>query len=117
MVLLREPTALNAELVQEEEAEAKAEAEAERPPTITMFTDGSRLEDGATGYAEEWRSSESWESIKTHVGYNPEAYGAECAALALAQERATKVEQTPERVTIITDAQATIRQMGRPGKP
>ena len=46
-VLLEELETLDAELWQEEEAEARAEAERARPE-LTMFTDGSRLENGAT---------------------------------------------------------------------
>jgi len=41
---------LDAKLLQEGEAEAKAEAERQRPG-LTMFTDGSRQDNGATGYA------------------------------------------------------------------
>jgi len=67
--------------VQDEEAVAKAEAE-KRQPWLTMFTDGSRLNGGAAGYAVAWRNGESWEGIKTHMGYSQEAYDAECAALA-----------------------------------
>ena len=49
--------------------------------------------------------------IKTHMGYNQEAYDAECAALAVALESASRRQMTPERVTIFTDAQAAIRRM------
>jgi ribonuclease HI len=45
------------------------------------------------------------------MGYNQEAYDAECAALARALEEATKRQTIPERVTIFTDAQAAIRRM------
>jgi len=69
---LEEPETLDAELVQEEEAEARAEAEKARPG-LTMVTDGSRLDDGATGYAVVWRKGQSWAGIKTHMGYNQEA--------------------------------------------
>jgi len=44
------------------------------------------------------------------MGYNQEAYDAECAALARALESATK-GYVPEWVTIFTDAQAAIRRM------
>ena len=50
IVLLEEPETVDAELLQEEETEAKAEAEKARPG-LTMSTDGSRLDDGAAGYA------------------------------------------------------------------
>jgi len=48
-VLLEEAEAFDVELLQEEEAETKAEVERTQPG-LTMFTDGSRMEDGATGY-------------------------------------------------------------------
>jgi ribonuclease HI len=43
------------------------------------------------------------------MGYNQEAYDAECAALARALETAARRQTTPEKVTIFTDAQAAIR--------
>jgi len=52
-VLREEPETLDTELLQEEEAEAKAVAEKERPG-LTMFTDGSQLDNGAAGYAVVW---------------------------------------------------------------
>jgi len=105
-----EPETLDAELRQEEEAEARAEAERARPG-LTMFTDGSRLENGATGYAAVWRRGRTWAGAKVHMGSNQEAYDAECAALARALEEASKRNTIPERVTIFTDAQAAIRRM------
>ena len=45
------------------------------------------------------------------MGYNQEAYDAECAALTRALETATRRETAPERATIFTDAQAAIRRM------
>jgi hypothetical protein len=53
-VLLEEPEALDAETIQKDEKTAKAEVERSRPG-ITIFTDGSRLDDGATGYAVAWQ--------------------------------------------------------------
>jgi len=116
-VLLEEPKPLDAELLREE-AEAKAEAEKARPG-LTMFTDGSRLDDGAAGYAVVWKNDQSWVGIKTHMGYNQEVYDAECAALARALEPASRRQTTPERVAIFTDAQAAISGMAseEPGRP
>ena len=93
-VLREEPETLDAELLQEEEAEAKVAAEKERPG-LTMFTDGSRLDDGAAGYAVAWKNGQSWKGIKTHMGFNQEAYDAECAALARALEAAQRRPTTP----------------------
>jgi ribonuclease HI len=109
-VLLEEPEALDARTIQEDEKAAKAEAERVRPG-ITMFTDGSRLDSGATGCAVTWQNGQSWVGIKNHMGYNQEAYDAECAALARALEEAAKRQTVPERVTIFTDAQAAIRRI------
>jgi len=51
------------------------------------------------------------------MGYNREAYDAECTALARALETASRRQTTPERVPIFTDAQAAIRRMAseKPG--
>jgi ribonuclease HI len=109
-ILLEEPEALDAETISEDEKAAKAEAERTRPG-LTMFTDGSRLENGKVGYAVVWQNGRSWVGIKNHMGDNQEAYDAECAALARALEEATRRQTVPERVTIFTDAQAAIRRM------
>jgi len=42
------------------------------------------------------------------MGYNQEAFDAECATLARALELAARRRTTPEAVTISTDAQATM---------
>jgi hypothetical protein len=68
-----------------------------------MFTDGSRLDDGATGYAVAWQEGQSWVGVRNHMGYNQEAYEAECAALASALEEVAKRRMVPERVTIFSD--------------
>jgi len=113
-VLLEEPETLDAELLQDEEAEAGAEAEKTRSG-LTVFTDGSRLDDGAAGYAVVWKNGSTWKGIKTHMGYNQEAYVAECAALARTLESASKRNSIPERVTIFSDAQAAIGRMASDG--
>jgi len=109
-LLLEEPETLDAELQQEEEAEAMAEAERARPG-LTMFTDGSRLDNGETGFSVVWKRGLTWAGVKGHMGGNQEAYDAECAALARALEEASRRNTTPERVTIFTDAKAAIRRM------
>jgi len=104
------PEALDATTVVEEESIAKAEAEKPRRG-LTMFTDGSRLDSGAAGYAVAWRKGANWVGIKAHMGYNQEAYDAECAALSRGLKEAKLRQPTPEAVTIFTDAQAAIRRM------
>jgi len=107
-VLLEEPGTLD--MIQEERGEAKREAEEARPGLV-MFTDGSRTESGAAGYAVAWKNGLSWKGIKTHMGYNQEAFDVECATIARALESASRRNTIPDRVTIFTDAQAAIRRM------
>ena len=106
-MLLEEPESYDAELIQEEREEANKEAEKERPGLV-MFTDGSRLENEAARYAVAWKSGQTWEGIKTHMGFNQETYDAECAALACALKTAAEIAPTPSHVTIFTDAEAAI---------
>jgi len=74
-----------------------------------MFTDGSKLDSGATGYSVVWKRGLTWVGVKVHMGSNQEAYDAECAALAHALEVVARRNTAPERVTIFSDAQAAIR--------
>ena len=69
---------------------------------------GSTAGNRVCGGPEEQRR---WASIKTHMGYNQEAYDAECAALARALEMAGRRQTVPGKVTIFTDAQAAVRRM------
>lgn len=74
-MILEEPEILDAVLLQKEENEAKAEAE-RSTRRHSMSTDGSRLDDGAAGYAVVWKNSQSPVGIKIHTGYNQESYDA-----------------------------------------
>jgi ribonuclease HI len=76
-----------------------------------MFTDGSRLEDGATGYAVVWKNGSTWKGHRTHMGWGQEAYDTECAALARALQAAASRNHALGLVTIFTDCQAAISRM------
>jgi len=84
-ILPEEPELLQAVLIQKEWKEAKKEAEKEWPGLV-RFTDGSQQVEGTVGYAMAWKDGHSWKGIKTHMGYNQEAFDAECVALAQALE-------------------------------
>jgi len=101
-----------------EETEAAAnEAKRTDRPGLTIFTDGSRLENGATGYAVVWKNSQTWKGHKTHLGWGQEAYDAECAALARALQVAAARNHTLGLVTILTDCQADgLRRTGTGAK-
>jgi len=98
------------QVIVEEKEEAKRSAEGERAG-LTIFTDGSSDSSGATGYAVTWRSRGKWVGVKTHLGYNQEAFDAECAALARALELAARRRTVPGAVTIYADAQSAMRRI------
>jgi len=99
---------LDASTTIDEEAAAAREANRLDRPGLTIFTDGSRLENGATGYAVTWKKGISWKGHKTHMGWGQEAFDAECATLAMALQVAAARSHTTGAVTIFTDAQAAI---------
>jgi len=90
---------LDASTTFEEEVVAALEAKQLGRPGLTIFTDGSRLENGATGHAVTWKKGLTWEGHKTHMGWGQEAFDAECAAIATPSKRrppgATQSEQSP----------------------
>jgi len=94
----------------EERERAFQEAEKDREG-LTIFTDRSRLESGVTGYGVAWKAGDQWVGVKAHMGYNQEAFDAECAALATALEAAVKRRTGPKAVTIFTDAQAAMARI------
>jgi hypothetical protein len=107
-VLLEEPGAFDADMMQEDEAAAKAEAECPRP-VLTMFTDVHDLIAGQPDTRSHGKMGGAGWGIKTH-GYDQKTNDAECAALVRALETAAGRQTTPERVTIFTGAQAAIRR-------
>ena len=109
IVLLEEPETLNAELLQEEGAEVKAEAEKARAG-LTMFTDGSRMEDGAAGCG----GLEEWPILSGHQSpYGLQPGGLRCGVRRSHPRTGISAEENmaPERATIFTDAHAAIRRM------
>jgi len=79
-----EEEALQAEITVNERKVAKEEAEAVRD-ALTLWTDRSRTEGGACGYAVVWRKNGgAWKGHQVHLGCNQEVYDAECAAVARA---------------------------------
>jgi len=72
--LLPSAEALGADAKTEGQEQAKVEAEQDRPG-LTIFTDGSRANSGAAGYAAVCKSRSKWVGLRTHTGYN------QCAVL------------------------------------
>jgi len=92
---------------------------AESQPGLVLWTDGSRDENGAVGYAVAWWKRQSWAGRKAHMEYYQVAYDAECATIARALDAAADRAKRRKlgRVRIFTDAQAAIKRMthGEPG--
>ena len=110
-VLLEVASPLEAAVSIEEEAAAANEAKRTGRPGLTIYTDGSRMENGATGYAVTWKNGLRWKGHKVHQGWGQKAYDAECAAIARALQEAASKSHTVGTVTIFTDAQAAISRM------
>jgi len=104
------PEKMEAVRIVEDLERAIEEAEKDREG-LTIFTDGSRLESGATGYAVAWKAGNRWVGVKAHMGYNQEAFDAECAALTRALEVAAKRRTGPKAVTVFTDSQAAMARI------
>jgi len=85
------------------------EAQISGRPGLTIFTDGSRLENGATGYAVAWKKGDTWKGHKTHMGWCQEAYD---AAIARALPVAASRNHALGTVTIFqaNDCQETYRR-------
>jgi hypothetical protein len=105
-ILLEALEALDATILVEDRGSAKAE---HLSPGLTIFTDGSRVDSGAAGYAMAWQNGQHWLGIKVQMGYNRDAFDAECAALVTALEVAARRQTTQARVTFFTAVQAAIR--------
>jgi ribonuclease HI len=110
IVIASKPEKTEAVRIVEDRERAIEEAKKDREG-LTIFTDGSRLESGATGYAVAWKAGNRWVGVKAHMGYNQEAFDAECAALARALEVAAKRQTGPKAVTIFTDSQAAMARI------
>jgi len=106
--LLEVASPLGASTTIEEETAGALEARRLGRPGLSILTDGSRLENGATGYAVTWKKGHTWKGHKTHMGWGLEAFDAECAALARALQVAATRSHTIGAVTTFTDAQAAI---------
>jgi len=108
------PTELDAAVSIADAEWAEQEArKADGQPGLTLWTDGSRDENGAVAYAVAWRKGRSWAGRKAHMGYYQEAYDAECAAIARALDVAADRAKRHKlgRVRIFTDAQAALKRM------
>ncbi|KAL2012391.1 hypothetical protein VTN00DRAFT_5109 [Thermoascus crustaceus] len=94
--------------------EAYQAARAARPG-LTLWSDGSRLEDGRTGAGIAWQNSQgTWQTREIPLGAGKEIFDAELAGVCQALHLAQKIKgQGP--VTVILDSRAAIDRLQHRG--
>ena len=91
-----------------EEALETAKGWSEEDQTNTVWTDGSRLEDGSVGAAVAFREGGSWKEEGVYLGKNKEVFGAEVFAIGRALRIINERGERGRRYTIFSDSQAAI---------
>ena len=81
----------------------------------TIWTDGSRLDDGSVGAACAWRTPGSegsrWTGHRFHLGNNKEAFDAEAYAIYQALSIMDRRQETGRRYAIFADSTAAIERV------
>ena len=90
-----------------------AELEAEIPYNgLILWTDGSRIDSGATGIGITWESSQKWQKKSLALGHSKEIFDAELLAISEALKIAVK-EKRKNRfqvLTIFSDSKTAIKR-------
>ena len=74
----------------------------------TVWTDGSRFEDGRVGAACVWRTSSGWDGRCFHLGGNKEVFDAETYAIAQALDILDRRQERGRRYTIFVGSTSAI---------
>ena len=86
----------------------------------TIWTDGSRFDDGKVGAACAWQTEDGWTGRLFHLGNNKEVFDAEIFAIYQALKVFETREQTGRKYAVFSDSQAAIRRAAtdtvRPGQ-
>ena len=103
----------------EEREKAKASATENQPEgVISLWTDGSRLEDGRVGAAAVYKDRDRWRSHKFGLGSNKEVFDAELYGIAEGLRIAQRLSQRREgckTVRIFSDSQAALKAVQQAG--
>ena len=91
-----------------EDALRKAKEWTEEDQEDTVWTDGSRLEDGRVGAAIAFRRGGSWRKRGAYLGRNKEVFDAELFAISQALDEFNSRGESSRRYTIFSDSQAAI---------
>ena len=79
----------------------------------TIWTDGSRLEDGKVGAECAWRTQEGiWEGRRFHLGDNKEVFDAEVFAIYQALRVFESRNRSGRRFAVFSDCQPAIQRVG-----
>ena len=91
-----------------EEALETAKKWSEEDQNDTVWTDGSRLENGSVGAAVAFKEGGNWKEEGTFLGGNKEVFDAEIFAIGRALEIINERSERGKRYTIFSDSQAAI---------
>ena len=94
-------------IVVEEREDALRRAKEWRGPD-TVWTDGSRQENGRVGAACVWRSEEGWVGRRFHLGTNKEAFDAEVFAIYQALRTIEQRQERGHGYTVFVDSTSAI---------
>jgi ribonuclease HI len=86
---------------------------------ISLWTDGSKSEDGRVGAAAVHRGRDSWKARKFGLGNNKEVFDAELYGIAetlkIAQGLALQQRENCKTVRIFSDSQAALKRLQQTG--
>ena len=77
----------------------------------TVWTDGSRLEDGRVEAAVAFRNGEGWRRVGAYLGKNKEVFNTEVWAICQARRVINERDEEETAYTIFSDAQAAISRV------
>ena len=95
----------------EKEDAALATAKDSSPKTgvRTIWTEGSRQDNGRVGAAWAWKETNRWTSRRAHLGNNKEVYDAEVYAICMALKTFEEQQSpTTRKLTVFSDSQSAV---------
>ena len=98
-------------MIVERKEEALAAAKEWREHNTTVWTDGSRMENGAVGAAAVYKERDAWRGAGTYLGRNKEVFDAEVFAIHQALHIINDRDESNTEYTVFSDSQAAISRV------
>ena len=102
---------MRAEVIVEKKEDALKTASEWSDHQRTVWTDGSRLENGTVGAALAFKEKDGWATRGTYLGKNKEVFDAEVFAILQALNLLNDREEREQRYTVFSDSQAAIARV------